>query len=209
MSHRAGPLLLLNPRRFEIVLSAAAYPGVHLRSVSRLLLQPLPTLRFHVAALKAARLLESRPFFGRLSLFVRDLYPKPAEPLLVAWEDPQLRDILRRLPTESSASIPDLARELGISAASVRSGANRLRSVGAIRWIRSGERIERSHRWHQFEVLCRSGRHSRAENIDALFREENLHPKVAEIGEGTYRFEVDGPRFRMRFTLPLDPLLRT
>ena len=119
-----------------------------------------------------------------------------------------MREILRRLRTESPASIRDLAQELRTSVASVRGGANRLRSLAAVCWIRGGERIGLSHRWHEFEALCRNERHHRAEKIDALFQEENLHPKVAELGEGSYRFEVDGPRFRMRFTLPLDPLLR-
>lgn len=208
VGHRTGRAILLNPRRLEIVLAGAAYPGLHLRSASRLLLQPLPSLRFHVKALKSHRLLETRTYFSRMALFVPALYPTSVEPFLVAWEDPPLRDILKRLNIESAMTIEAIANEVRATPASVARGADRLRLIGALRLIDRGRKISLSHRWRAFEALCGNERSKRSDRMVSLLAEADLHPTAAEQSDGICRFEVDGPRSRIRFSLPLDPLAR-
>src|SRR6266540_7271637 len=93
-ARRGGRSWLLHPRRLEVLLAAAAYPGLHLRSASRLLLQPLPSLRYHVEQLVEQGFLERRRYGGRTALFASGVYPRTSERFLVAWEDPIERAIL-------------------------------------------------------------------------------------------------------------------
>jgi len=160
-ARRSGRAWLLNPRRLEIVLTAAAYPGVHLRSASRLLLQPLPSLRYHVLRLERERFVATRRSGGRTSLFIPGMYPKNFETLLVAWED---RD-----------AVPE-----GTPA--------RMR--------------------HAFERLCHDKTAARLETFLGLLRRDDLHPEAEPLDRGRFRVTVDGPRARIRFVLPLDPIAR-
>src|SRR6266540_6555371 len=86
-ARRGGRSWLLHPRRLEVLLAAAAYPGLHLRSASRLLLQPLPSLRYHVAQLVDHGFVEQRRYAGRTALFAAGMYPRTSERFLVAWEE--------------------------------------------------------------------------------------------------------------------------
>ncbi len=208
-ARRPGRVWLLNPRRLEIVLAAAAYPGVHLRSASRLLMQPLQTLRFHVRQLEFLRLVERRRIRGRIALFIPGLFPRACESFLVAWEDPTSRTILRFLRERANATIDEAANAVGMSPQSVARHVDRLRSTGAVRSTGTKTpRISPSLRWGHFERLCSEGRAGRLDRILALLRQEDLHPSAQDLGEGRYRIEVDGPRARIRFVLPLDPLAR-
>lgn len=204
-----GRAWLLNPRRLEIVLAAAAYPGIHLRSASRLLLQPLPSLRFHVRQLGFQRLLESRRLQGRTGLFLPGLYPHAVESFLVAWEDPMSRAILKGLRAESPTTVEAIAKRHGLSARALARHVTRLRSIGAVRSAGTKTpRLSLSRRWEGFERTCREGRSGRLDRLLALLRREDLHPTAEDLGDGRYRIQVDGPRSRIRFVLPLDPIAR-
>lgn len=208
-SRRPGRAWLLNPRRLEIVLAAAAYPGVHLRSASRLLLQPLPTLRFHVRQLEFQRLLERRRIRSRTALFIPGLYPRSAESFLVAWEDPTSRAVLRALRGQPGTMIDEVAANQGLPSQAAARHINHLRSIGAVRVAGTKfPRVSLSRRWERFERRCTEDRGGRVERMLALLQREDLHPTAQDLGGGRYRFEVDSPRARIRFVLPLDPLAR-
>ena len=102
-----GRRLLLNPRRLEIILAAAAYPGTHLRSLSRLLVSPLPSLRFHVDKLERAGLVRVRRDGRRASLFLPSLWAPRFEPLLAVWEDPVDRRVMELV--RASPGVPESA----------------------------------------------------------------------------------------------------
>ena len=207
-TRRAGPSWLLNPRRLEILLTAAAYPGVHLRSASRLLLSPLPTLRFHVERLAAHGLLHTRRVGTRVLLFVPGQYPARVEPLLAAWQDPLDRRVLEIVRGHRGVLRSTLSRQVVPDAGVVDRSLAGLLRLGAVRTrgARAGRRIYPSAAWQRFEVLCEEGKADRLQALLALLESEDLHPLLEELTSDRARVSVDGPRSKIRFTLPLNPL---
>ncbi len=208
--HRPGPAYLLNPRRLELVLTAAAYPGVHLRSASRLLLSPLPSLRYHVKALEAHRLLRTWRSGKRVHLFVPGMYPMSAEPFLAAWEEPFDRRVVSLIHAAPGVPRSVLDRQVVPDSRHLDRSLDRLESLGAIR-IRTSRGEPRywvTPRWTRFERLCHDGVPARLQRFLQLLRGEGLHPILEEATADHVRMSVDGPRFRIRFALPLDPINR-
>ncbi len=209
-SRRPGPSWLLNPRRLEIVLTAAAYPGVHLRSASRLLLSPLPSLRFHVERLAAHGLLRTRRIGNRVLLFLPGQFPPSVEPFLAVWEDPLDRRVLEIVRAHPRIPRSLLGRQIVPDSGVLDRSLARLRSVGAVRMrgIREGRRFEVTAGWKRFEELCQKGMADRLQVFLSLLEGEGLHPLLEELRTDEARIGVDGPRSRIRFTLPLNPLGR-
>ncbi len=207
-SRRPGTSWLLNPRRLEIVLTAAAYPGVHLRSASRLLLSPLPSLRFHVERLAAHSLLRTRRMGNRVLLFLPGQFPPAMEPFLAVWEDPLDRRVLQIVRGHPGIARPVLGRQIIPDSGVLERSLARLRKVGAIRVRGSRERrrFEVTAGWRRFEAVCRKGAADRLQGFLSLLEAEGLHPLLEELRADQARISVDGPRSRIRFTLSLDPL---
>lgn len=210
-SRRPGSSWLLNPRRLEIVLTAAVYPGVHLRSASRLLLSPLPSLRFHVERLAAHGLIRVRRMGNRVLLFVPGQFPPAVEPFLAVWEDPLDRRVLGIVREERGVSRSVLGRQIVPDSGVLERSLARLRQVGAVRVRGSREhrRFEVTAGWKRFETLCRNSMADRLQTFLSLLESEGLHPLLEELHADQARISVDGPRSRIRFTLPLDPLGRS
>ncbi len=209
-SRRPGPSWLLNPRRLEIVLTAAAYPGIHLRSASRLLLSPLPSLRFHVERLAVHNLLRTRRMGNRVLLFLSGQFPPSVEPFLAVWEDPLDRRVLELIRAHPGIPRPLLGRQIVPDSGVLERSLARLRAVGAVRTrgAREGRRFEVTAGWRRFEDLCRRGMADRLQVFLSLLEAEGLHPLLEELRTDEARIAVDGPRSRIRFTLPLNPLGR-
>ncbi len=209
-TRRPGPSWLLNPRRLEIVLTAAAYPGVHLRSASRLLLSPLPTLRFHVERLAAHGLLRTRRMGNRVLLFVPRQYPARYEPFLAAWDDPLDRRVLEIVRAHPGVLRSTLGRQIVPDGGTLERSLARLRRFGAlrVRGARAGRRLYLSAEWHRFEDACERGKPDRLQAFLAILESEGLHPMLEELTARRARVSVDAPRSRIRFTLPLNPLSR-
>lgn len=207
---RAGPSWLLNPRRLEIVLTAAAYPGVHLRSASRLLLSPLPTLRFHVERLSAHGLLRTRRVGNRVLLFLPGQFPARFEPFLAAWEDPLDRRVLEIVRRHEGLLRSTLGRQIVPDDGVLERSLGRLRRLGTIRvrGTRDGRRFYVTAAWRRFEDVCEAGMPDRLQGFLALLEAEDLHPLLEELATDRARVSVDGPRSRIRFTLPLNPIRR-
>lgn len=207
---RPGPASLLNPRRLEIVLTAAAYPGVHLRSASRLLLSPLPSLRFHVEKLRERGLLRLLESAGRAHLFLTGMYPPRFEPFLAAWEDPLLRRVVSMIRDHPGIDGDSLRRQIVPDGKALRRALRALRACKAIRESvsRKGHRYWTTAAWRAFESVCDRGSGDRLQRFLSVLREEGLHPLLEEMAVDRARISVDGPRFRIRFSLPLDPLRR-
>ncbi len=209
-TRRAGPSWLLNPRRLEIVLAAAAYPGVHLRSASRLLLSPLPTLRFHVERLSAHGLLRTRRLGNRVLLFLPGQFPARFEPLLAAWEDLLDRRVLEIVRDHPGVLRSTLGRQIVPDSGVLERSLRRLRRLGAlrVRGTREGRRFYLSASWERLEAACDKGMPDRLQAFLGLLDSEGLHPMLEELTADLARVSVDGPRSRIRFTLPLNPLRR-
>lgn len=207
-SRRAGTSWLLNPRRLEIVLTAAAYPGIHLRSASRLLLSPLPSLRFHVERLAAHDLLRTRRMGNRVLLFLPGQFPPSVEPLLAAWEDPLDRRVLAIVRAHPGIPRALLGRQIVPDSGILERSLARLRKVGAIRvrGSRDRRRFEVTAGWRRFESLCQKGAADRLQSFLTLLGGEGLHPLLEELRTDRARISVDAPRSRIRFSLPLNPL---
>lgn len=209
-SRRSGASWLLNPRRLEIVLTAAAYPGIHLRSASRLLLSPLPSLRFHVERLAAHNLVRTRRIGNRVLLFLPGQFPPQVEPFLAAWEDPLDRRVLQIVRANTGISRSILGRQIVPDAGVLERSIARLRRVGAlrVRGSRDHRRFEVTARWLRFESVCAKGIPDRLQSFLSLLDAEDLHPLLEELRTDRARIAVDAPRSRIRFTLPLNPLDR-
>ncbi len=207
-SRRSGTSWLLNPRRLEIILTAAAYPGIHLRSASRLLLSPLPSLRFHVERLARHNLLRTRRVGNRVLLFLPGQFPPSAEPLLAVWEDPLDRRVLEIVRGHPGVTRPLLGRQIVPDSGVLERSLVRLRKVGAVRvrGARDRRRFEVTAGWRRFESLCEKGMADRLQAFLTLLDAEDLHPLLEELRVDQARVSVDGPRARLRFTLPLNPL---
>ncbi len=207
-TRRSGPSWLLNPRRLEIVLTAAAYPGAHLRSASRLLMSPLPSLRFHVERLAAHGLLRTRRLGNRVLLFVPGQFPPWAEPFLAAWEEPLDRRVLTLVRDHPGISRGTLGRQIVPDSGILERSLARLHAVGAVRvrGSREGRRFSVTVAWERFERLCHEGVPDRLQTFLALLADEDLHPLLEEMSADHARVSVDAPRTRIRFSLPLDPL---
>ena len=209
-TRRSGPSWLLNPRRLEIVLTAAAYPGVHLRSASRLLLSPLPSLRFHVERLAGHGLLRTRRAGNRVLLFIPGQYPVWAEPFLAAWEDPLDRRVLTLIRDHPGIPRSTLGRQIVPDSGILERSIERLRGIKAVRvrGAREGRHFSVTVAWSRFERICHEGTPDRLQTFLALLTSEDLHPLLEEMTSDRARVSVDAPRSRIRFTLPLDPLTR-
>lgn len=207
-SRRPGASWLLNPRRLEIVLTAAAYPGIHLRSASRLLLSPLPSLRFHVERLSGHNLLRTRRMGNRVLLFLPGEFPAAVEPFLAVWEDPLDRRVLEIIRTHPGIPRSLLGRQIVPDSGVLERSLARLRKVGAVRvrGSRDRRRFEVTVGWRRFEAICRKGMADRLQAFLSLLESEGLHPLLEELRADRARVSVDGPRSRIRFTLPLNPL---
>lgn len=207
-ARRSGASWLLNPRRLEIVLTAAAYPGIHLRSASRLLMSPLPSLRFHVERLAAHRLLRTRRMGNRVLLFLPGQFPPAVEPFLAVWEDPLDRRVLEIVRGHPGIVRPILGRQIVPDSGILERSLSRLRKVGAlrVRGARDRRRFEVSAGWRRFEELCQKGAADRLQVFLSLLEAEDLHPSLEELRLDQARISVDAPRSRIRFTLSLDPL---
>ncbi len=207
-SRRSGTSWLLNPRRLEIVLTAAAYPGIHLRSASRLLMSPLPSLRFHVERLAAHNLLRTRRIGNRVLLFLPGQFPPVVEPLLAVWEDPLDRRVLEIVRGHPGVTRPILGRQIVPDSGILERSISRLRKVGAlrVRGARERRRFEVTAGWQRFETLCQKEAADRLQVFLSLLESEGLHPLLEELRLDQARVSVDGPRSRIRFTLGLDPL---
>jgi hypothetical protein len=207
-SRRSGTSWLLNPRRLEIVLTAAAYPGIHLRSASRLLLSPLPSLRFHVERLAGHNLLRTRRMGNRVLLFLPGQFPPAVEPFLAAWEDPLDRRVLEIVRAHPGVTRAILGRQIVPDSGVLERSLARMRKVGAlrVRGSRDRRRFEVTAGWRRFEELCRKGTADRLQVFLSLLESEGLHPMLEELRSDRARISVDGPRSRIRFTLALDPL---
>lgn len=207
-SRRPGPSWLLNPRRLEIVLTAAAYPGIHLRSASRLLLSPLPSLRFHVDRLARHDLLRTRRMGNRVLLFLPGQFPPSVEPFLAVWEDALDRRVLEIVRAHPGVPRSILGRQIVPDSGVLERSLSRLRKVGAVRvrGARDRRRFEVTAAWRRFETLCAKGMADRLQGFLSLLESEDLHPLLEELRTDRARIGVDGPRSRIRFTLPLNPL---
>lgn len=205
---RAGPSWLLNPRRLEIVLTAAAYPGVHLRSASRLLLSPLPTLRFHVDRLAGHGLLRTRRMGNRVLLFVPGQYAARFEPFLATWQDPLDRRVVEIVTGHPGILRTTLGRQIVPDAKILETSLTRLRKLGAlrVRGSRGSRRYYMTAAWSRFAAACEKGTPDRLQVLLSLLEGEDLHPHLEELTSRRARISVDGPRSRIRFSLPLDPL---
>lgn len=203
-----GSSLLLNPRRLEILLAAAAYPGVHLRSASKLLLSPLPSLRFHVRRLEAARIVRTRQVGSRKALFVPGTFPPWAEVPLIAWQDPLDRQVLEIIRGRPGIEEADVARHLVASRPVLGGSLSRLVASGAVRRrTRDGVRsYATTARWGRLESVCREKVADRLQIFLGTLNAQGLHPTLEEAGTSYARLSLDGPRFRIRLTLPLNPL---
>ena len=207
-TRRSGPSWLLNPRRLEIVLTAAAYPGVHLRSASRLLMSPLPSLRFHVERLAAHGLLRTRRLGNRVLLFVPGQFPAWAEPFLAAWEEPLDRRVLTLVRGHPGISRATLGRQIVPDSGILERSLARLHAIGAVRvrGSREGRRFSATVAWDRFERLCDEGVPDRLQTFLSLLADEDLHPLLEEMSADRARVSVDPPPMRIRFSLPLNPL---
>lgn len=203
-----GASLLLNPRRLEIVLSAAVYPGIHLRSASKLLVSPLPSLRFHVTRLEKAGLLRTRRLGSRLALFLPDVFPAWAEALLAAWQEPLDRQVLLLIEGRPGITAEALSRHLVASPAVLGAAIGRLTTRGAVRrGTREGSlAYSTTARWEQLRALSQDRVGNRLQSFLSLLDREGLHPTLEEASTTRARLSLDGPRSRIRLTLPLDPL---
>ncbi len=207
---RAGPSWLLNPRRLEIVLTAAAYPGIHLRSASRLLLSPLPSLRFHVRRLQENGLVSSLRSCGRVHLFISDMYPAWAENLLASWEEPTDRAVLTYVRGHPGIRRSAVDRVLRIRRAPLHQAIQRLVSRRVIRASTSAEdpRLRVTSAWDRLQELCATDAEKRLRRFLAILDLQGLSPVAQPIDRERVRISVDGPRARLRFVLPLNPLRR-
>ena len=210
-TRRSGPSWLLNARRLEIVLTAAAYPGVHLRSASRLLLSPLPSLRFHVERLAGHGLLRTRRLGNRVLLFIPGQFPAWAEPFLAAWEEPLDRRVLSLIRDHPGIPRSTLGRQIVPDSGILERSLVRLHGIGAVRsrGAREGRHFSATVAWGRFERLCRDGKPDRLQTFLSLLASEDLHPLLEEMTEDRARVSVDAPRTRIRFSLPLNPLTRS
>lgn len=203
-----GPTALLNPRRLEVVLTAAAYPGIHIRSAARLLVSSLDAVRGHVARLEADRVVRTRRQGRRVCLFVSGQYRPGEETLLALWADPVDRRTLEALRRRDPSTRPELLAATGLGSGALDRSLGRLRAAEAI-WTTLEARlvtVRRTPVWRRFEFACRTRGQARLERFRALLAAQALRPAVEAVEANRARLSVDGPRARIRFVLPLDPL---
>lgn len=206
-SRPAGTSLLLSPRRLEVLLAAASYPGIHLRSLSRLLLSSLPALRHHVGVLEAAGLVRPLRRGRRVHVFVTSLFPPREEAFLLILADPVDRRVIVRVGAGPEAGRRELAGDLRMSRSALDRSLRRLKTAGAVRVTRrSGRaRVSPSAAWRRFEASCAEAAERRIVRFAAVLEKEGLHPTVEPSGPGRARILADGPRGRLRFVYVANP----
>ena len=132
------------------------------------------------------------------------------EPFLAVWEDPLDRRVLEIVRAHPGISRTLLGRQIVPDSGILERSLARLRAVGAVRTrgSREGRRFEVTAGWRRFEDLCGKGMPDRLQILLSLLEAEDLHPLLEELRTDEARVSVDGPRSRIRFTLPLNPLGR-
>jgi len=201
--------VLLNPRRLEVLLAAASYPGIHLRSLSRLLLSSLPALRHHVGVLEAEGLVRTVRRGRRAHVFVTSLVPPREEAFLLILGDPVDRRVIVRVGAGPGAGRRELAAGLRMSRSTLDRSLRRLETAATLRVTRrSGRaRVWPSAAWRRFEASCAEAAEGRIARFAAVLEKQGLHPAVEPSEPGRARILVDGPRGRLRFVYVANPLL--
>ena len=92
-----------------------------------------------------------------------------------------------------------------IQAQGVSSGA----AIGAVRLSGSAvPRVALTREWRAFERDCHARIAARLDRFLGLLQRDDLHPVAETFDRGRARITVDGPRSRILFVLPLDPIAR-
>lgn len=205
-----GAIPLLNPRRLELLLTAAAYPGIHLRSAARLLVTSLDALRSHVAKLEARGILRRIVVDRRTCLFVPKLFRPSSERLLARWSDPMDRKVLEILREEGPRTRAELLGASRLRRSALDRCLRRLRSAEAVRARATprGLEVRLTAEWRRLERDCAQGGEARLQRFLGLLAREGMRPGLDGRKEDRVRLSVDGPRSRIGFALRLNPLGR-
>jgi hypothetical protein len=161
-----------------------------------------------VKRLEAHGLVRTRRLGNRVLLFIPGQFPPSVEPFLAAWENPLSRRVLEIVHSHPGITRATLGRLIVPDSRVLDRAVARLRRGGA---VRSRGRKERSRfwvtaRWVDFEAICRDGTADRLQSLLSLLDSDGLRPLLEEMTPHRARISVDGPRSRLRFTLPLNPL---
>lgn len=138
------------------------------------------------------------------------MYRPRVEPFLAVWEDPFDQRVLRLIRERPGIPREALRRQVVPDSRPLERSLSRLLACGAIRMKTSdvGRRFWSSADWRKFEKLCLDGVPDRLQRFLDLLESEGLHPVLEEVSTDRVRMSVDGPRFRIRFALPLNPVTR-
>jgi hypothetical protein len=147
---------------------------------------------------------------SRVHLFVPGMYPLRVEPFLALWEDPFDRRVIRLIGEHPGLTREALGRQIVPNASVLERSLKRLLGFGVVRSTGSvqGRRFWVTASWKNFESLCQKGIPDRLQRFLSLLEAEGLRPVLEEMSPDRVQMSVDGPRFRIRFALPLNPLTR-
>src|SRR6266566_3362869 len=153
--------------------------------------------------------IECRRYGGRTALFASGMYPRTSERFLVAWEDPIDRAILLALGGRRTTGADLVAEAARLALPTVMVRLRRLAAIGAVGFNRDAvPRVSLTKPWRAFERECHARTGARLECFVGLLERDYLHPAAEPLDRGRVGITVDGPRSRIRFVLPLDPIAR-
>ena len=128
---------------------------------------------------------------------------------MVAWEDPIDRAILLALVPRRTTRADPIAKAARLALPALTVRLRRLDAIGAVRFDQHAvPRVSLTKPWRAFERECHERTGARLDRFLGLLERDDLHPAAETLDRGRVRITVDGPRSRIRFVLPLDPIAR-
>ncbi|WP_292365674.1 MULTISPECIES: winged helix-turn-helix transcriptional regulator [unclassified Methanoculleus] len=133
---------LESPRRLEIFNFIRKNPGLHFRALLRKTSIARGTLDYHIRRMESEGLLKAVPEKSRIHYFTGDSqYSTEEETLIIAMENDSLRKIVTQIYLNQGARIEELAKESGLSKATIYTHVKHLENLGIVRSERTGRSV--------------------------------------------------------------------
>ncbi|WP_214041037.1 winged helix-turn-helix transcriptional regulator [Methanoculleus sp.] len=131
-----------SPRRLEILSFIKANPGLHFRGLLRKMSVARGTLDYHIRIMASEGLLKAVPEKGKIHYFIADSqHSIEEETLIIAMENDSLRKIVTQIYLNQGTRIEELAKESGLSKATIYTHVKHLENLGIVRSERTGRSV--------------------------------------------------------------------
>ncbi|MCJ2562924.1 MAG: helix-turn-helix domain-containing protein [Candidatus Thermoplasmatota archaeon] len=205
---KAGVSRLMNPKRRRIFSHLLRSPCSHLRLMSRELDIPTQTLKWHLAELQKAGILDSVPVGNRKCFFVPARIEREDVPALSHLSDEMSRKIVSLLVSRGPLSLKGIFTSLKTYYQAVQHRLKRLEEAGLIRSDKRGRKrtYEVSSELVGLRDRYMEKKTETSSELRKVLDEDGLSPEIVKTLTRSTVYMIDTGTGREEIELFLDPL---